>query len=64
MLIIPLTLDSMVDEIQCKHLLAVVLAHKMGREIRTEVSLSGVAALLGIGFGLKEGIAVKEEVPG
>ena len=33
---------------QCKHLLAVIIANKMGKEIKTDVGLAGVAALLAI----------------
>lgn len=33
---------------QCKHLLAVVLAHQMGREVTTTISNEGVVGLLGL----------------
>lgn len=32
----------------CKHLLAVIIANQMGKEIKTDVAFAGVAALLGI----------------
>ncbi|RXK37880.1 hypothetical protein M231_04879 [Tremella mesenterica] len=32
----------------CKHLLAIFIAHQMGRVVQTEVSLQGVAGLLGV----------------
>ncbi|CAD6583062.1 MAG: hypothetical protein TREMPRED_003463, partial [Tremellales sp. Tagirdzhanova-0007] len=33
----------------CKHLLAVIIAHKLGKEVKTDVGLQGVMGLLGLG---------------
>ncbi|WVR09097.1 hypothetical protein IAU60_006159 [Kwoniella sp. DSM 27419] len=35
----------------CKHLLAVIIAHKTGREVHAEVGMAGVVALLGMNGG-------------
>ena len=52
--------------IQCKHLLAVVLAHCMGREVRTEVGIRDVIHLIMARIGpagtMKEGAEAQQEV--
>ena len=42
------TLTRCPDE-QCKHLLAVIIALKLGKEVRTSVGLQGLVSLLGLG---------------
>lgn len=47
--------------LQCKHLLAVIIAHTMGREVKTSVGLQGVVGLLGMSGATRGDGAAKEQ---
>ncbi len=47
--------------LQCKHLLAVIIAHKLNKEVKTSVRLQGVVDLLGLNRVSEEEAGVNVE---